>query len=921
MSIWTRNGKLIVNENGKPIECDRCPCDGETYAVYLYYTYTCNPETVPGENGEPVAKELLHYVDPEFPEQDNGEDFYELREKKPYNPERYLPAGWYSECSKYDKEDGNFFYTYDDDHNLHTWFYMGDDCDRIDFINPVYNLQYMKEKVFEEVYHRNLFECEAESLPEIPENAKQWLRIIYSPNGEYTEWTYVTETFSTAHPFCPVPFGEGETISWLAPCGEEETDYEHVWKGGTMCPADGVYSNEEERNEAMCPIVVDIPYEVCGELSEELIERAAEENMPDLERMEECEPMCALFLVHQMRCPDGPPNSDGKPKEKKFVHYETLENILETVPHHDFFIALDESPETALLPEGWYSLCDLYDHDHSFTHFEETWYYMDDPNPADFSDAISFVYHLSYVPHSYLREIQFDTREIPAKDRPDFGVHVPEIPAETQWLRITYSAAANAEDWSARYDIIHTTYPFIDVPFGDGEKREVRDPCKKEKYFLGQIWGGGCMAPYQATYDSGFESDEHCPVVCDIKFGPCGEIPLSIIEQMIEEHKPDKDEIHECLVSYDLTETTRTGQTMTSLHTEVYDVTYVHHREEYDGEVFEWDEPVYDYLGIGATVTEEINGQAGVELGRWYVPCHHFTCYDHPNNEVIPYPQTIGPFCDEVVGEIPAQADAAAEVVRAYHSDKDNFRFYPESYYTGTVSRASVSPDAPGPKHAISYEGGYSDCYYGSYATHRFTTTWKGVTLKRNSETAESAEGISFIVTIREYVRKRESGQSEVREIISETEQEIILKFDEEMSLQLPDKFDMVHVHDAPECTDETVDFPICGYPLHNDDNVSFSGRNWKKYETYAPGCCVNSGFNGYYCEDNTGSFWSGILKHGFEYSFRATGYTYRSQNGRSAASVQTKAAASSMTAILTATHAAAAYRDIFNDLNEELKQ
>lgn len=920
MSIWTRNGKLIVSENGKPVECDRCPCDGETYAVYLYYTYTCNPEAAPDEDGKPVAKELLHYVDPEFPEQDNGEDFYELREKKPWNPERFLPAGWYSECSKYDRDDGNFFYTYDDDRNRHTWFYMGDDCDRIDFVHPVYNLQYMSKKRFEENYHGNLFECEAESLPEIPENAKQWLRIIYSPDKDYAEWTYTTETFSTARPFCPVPFGKGETISWLEPCREEKTEFERVWKGGSMCPADGVYGEDEEPNDAMCPIVVDIPYEVCGELSPELIERAAEENMPDLERMEECEPMCALFLFHATICnPDDPPKSGEKPKEKKFLHHETLEDIRETVPRHDFFIALDESPDTALLPEGWYSRCDLYDHEHTFTHFEETWYYMDDPNPADFSDAVYGVYHLSYVPYSYLRNREFDTREISTKDMPDF-LNPPAVPAETQWLRITYSAAAGAEDWSARYDIIHTEYPFIEIPFGTGEKWKVRDPCQKESYYVGEIWGGGCMAPYQGTYESDVEVNERCPVICDIKFGPCGEIPLSIIEQMIEEHKPGKDGVHECLVSYDLSETTRTGQTMTSLHTEVYDVTYVHHREEYDGEVFEWDEPVYNYLGVGATVTEEIYGQAGIELGRWYTPCHRYTCYDHPNNQVIPYPQTIGPFCEELAPELSGQASAAAEVVRAYHSDRDKFRFRPESCYTKTVSRASVSPDAPGPEHDISYEGGYSDCYYGSYATHRFTTTWKGVTLKRNSETAESAEGISFIVSIREYVNKRESGQNAVREVISETEQEIILNFGEEMSLPLPDKFDMVHIHDSPECSEGTVDFPVCGYPLHNDDNVSFSGKTFQNYETYAPGCCVNSGFNGYYCEDNTGSFWSGILTHGFEYSFRATGYTYRSKSG-SRAAARTAAAAPSLASILTATHAAAAYRDIFNDLNEELKQ
>jgi hypothetical protein len=28
MSIWVKDGKLVVDENGKPIECEDCPCDG-----------------------------------------------------------------------------------------------------------------------------------------------------------------------------------------------------------------------------------------------------------------------------------------------------------------------------------------------------------------------------------------------------------------------------------------------------------------------------------------------------------------------------------------------------------------------------------------------------------------------------------------------------------------------------------------------------------------------------------------------------------------------------------------------------------------------------------------------------------------------------------------------------------------------------
>ena len=69
------------------------------------------------------------------------------------------------------------------------------------------------------------------------------------------------------------------------------------------------------------------------------------------------------------------------------------------------------------------------------------------------SDFYTRTFHLSYVPYSYLQNKNFDTREIEAK-RIDIPYQDGVPIQQSQWLRITYSAAYGADDWSARYDII-----------------------------------------------------------------------------------------------------------------------------------------------------------------------------------------------------------------------------------------------------------------------------------------------------------------------------------------------------------------------------------------------------------------------------------------------------------------------------------
>lgn len=935
MSIWTRNGKVIVDDKGRPIECDQCPCDKNIYSIYLFHTYTCDPEELPSGGGsEPVAKKVMHYINPEFPEQDNGKDFFELRQKK--SSGEYLPEGWYSECAKYDRNDGNFFYTYDENGNLHTWFFMKD-ADPIDFINPTYNLQYMKEKEFLETHHGNLFECEAPEIPEVPENSKQWLRITYSPNADFTEWLVSTKIFSTSHPFCSVPFGDGETLSFLDVCEEEETDYEGVWRGGTMCPADGTYQNEEDRNDSKCPIVVDIPYEVCGEISEDLIDNAISENMPTEDRMKECEPMCALFLCHIFDCKkENMPESGKRPVAKQLCHTQEAESLFDS-NSLDFFYTIDETND-ASLPEGWYSSCAKYENEHFVVWKDTKYYHMESSNvQIHTSDFYTRTFHLSYVPYSYLQNKNFDTREIEAK-RIDIPYQDGVPIQQSQWLRITYSAAYGADDWSARYDIITTEYPYIAVPFGNGKKIEVQTLCKDELSELSDVWDGGCMAPYQAKYENEEEKDEsRCPVVCDIRFESCGEIPEDVIQSEIESHKPDKDQIQECSVSYNFVTQTRTGQTFTSLHTEINDVTYVHHKEEYDGEIYEWDEPVYEYIGIGATVSEEVwedGYQKFKELSRWVVDAHEYECYYWQDGSKVYTTQKIGPFCDDLIGELSSQASAAAGVVRNYLSNKSNFNYLRgdngNHIQTSTtkIIHASVSPDSPGKDHSFSYRGAYADCYYGSYADHRFVNQWYSVGIERNEETPSSAVGVSFLVTVREYVRSRRAGENigsePQRELVDEQEKEMSLYFGERQELPLPSKFDMVHIQDKAECEEESIAYGGCRYNLSCDgDFCGVYGKPWKNYETYAPGCCANSGFRGYYCEDNHGSYWSGDIEHSFEYHFRATGYLYRtSGNSSSLSSLSSKALSSvSLSSAITSSHIAPEYSEIYADLDDSLKQ
>lgn len=929
MSIWAKNGKIIVNGNGRPIECDHCPCDNKIYAVYLYHTYACDPEKLPSGSSEPVAKEVIHYVNPEYPDQDNGKDFAELRQTKPDG--EYLPEGWYSECAKYNLDDGNFFYTWDENQNLHTWFFMKD-ADPIDFINPVYNLQYMSEKKFLGTLHGNLYECEAPEIPDVPENAKQWLRITYSANEDYSEWVAMTRVFGTAHPFCSVPFGDGETISFLDACKEEETEYHGVWRGGTMCPADAFYRNEEERDDALCPIVVDIPYEVCGELSEDLIDRAIEENMPEDDRLEDCTPMCALFLAYVKDCPldsgssTFPPVGEANVKMQRMVDCESL-----LLPcSKDFFYIVNETDKDPL-PDGWYSPCEQHKNDYFFIHDEQEYYSIKTSGCSNPSDSGGVWYWLIYVPYSHLVKRNFDSRGInPNMYCEDGGfpfVQYGERPHHTRWLSITYTPGNN-RDWTYSYEWINTLYPFLDAPFGDGNSAEVVGDCNCEGItILKGLWKGDCMNPHTAVYNNDKPPEDRCPIVCAIPYEICGYVPQSEIDDQIKAHTPNDDQLNDCLVSYIFVSHYRKGQTFTSLHTEIYDVSYIHHKEEYDGEIIERDEEIRDYVGVGAIVYEEVytgSGTSMKELARWVVDAGTY------HNCVTPSFKA-GPFCNDLIDSLSSQADSAASVVQSYLSNKNNFKFIRGTYddhiqiNRSDFDRLNVSPDAPGKATTISYRGAYADCYYGSSADFRFENTWYEVGLERHKNTSHDATGVSFIVTIREYIVSRKKGQSTTKDLVNEREEKMDLKFGDFVELELPGKFDMVHMKDSAECDDEPSDFAGCNDP--------YKVYYFKKMETYAPNCCDRSGFRGYSCEDNTGSYWSGNLEHHFKYEFRATGYVYKSESrsgGSASASASAALAANavsvpapsvSLADAITASRIAPAYLDIYADLDDSLKQ
>lgn len=301
-----------------------------------------------------------------------------------------------------------------------------------------------------------------------------------------------------------------------------------------------------------------------------------------------------------------------------------------------------------------------------------------------------------------------------------------------------------------------------------------------------------------------------------------------------------------------------------SLHSEQYDEV-VHKETDPEGNEYEWYES--EYVGDGASIRvyESYYGNERPALyQRWMIPV---SIYSYESGGKIITAKR-GPSCSRYSAELPSQATAAGNVARALLVDPNSYDWESKttSHWTWDVhgcSRNSGEQDCD-------YGTRYHDCYYGSYATHSWYGKLIRMTLSRNDNTPLNAIGVEFNVHKKETVSGRRSGES--YSIVQETDEVWQIMFDETKNFDPATEFDMVHIVDPPVCSTDCYKYP---------DGVCL---NWfEQFEGYAPGCCERAGAFGYYCEDNTGSLWTGKTEHWFNFKLKASRYILNSGSATSA--------------------------------------
>lgn len=334
-----------------------------------------------------------------------------------------------------------------------------------------------------------------------------------------------------------------------------------------------------------------------------------------------------------------------------------------------------------------------------------------------------------------------------------------------------------------------------------------------------------------------------------------------------------------------------------SLHSEQYDEV-VHTETDSEGNTYEWYES--EYVGDGASIRvyESYYGNERPALRqRWMIPV---TTYSYESGGQIITAKR-GPSCSRYSSELPSQATAAGNAARSLLLNPDSYDWASQTtnHWNWDVHGCSYQSD----EQECEYGTRYHDCYNGSYAVHSWYGRLIRLTLSRNANTPLNAVGVEFLVQKKETVAGRRTG--EPYSIVQETEEVWRIMFGEEKNFEPATEYDMVHIVDPPECSEDCYKYP---------DGACL---DWfDKFEGYAPGCCERAGAFGYYCEDNTGSLWTGKTEHWFNFKLKATGYILES--GSSAA--QNTAAAISKSALLDFS-VPLEYDNFLKNIENELKE
>ncbi len=282
--VWMKNGKVIVM-NGKVIVCDHCPCGTP---VLLYHICDCGFESERvGEDGYPVPPIMLRYRPGDIP----GLSFDDWPEgtKDYIRPDLSgLPEGWYTRCEAYNASEYSFTIPLDDG-SIQIWYYI-DEWDRKPG-NSAYYLMRIDESRLVKPDGTPMENADLHMfIPDVNGQfdcnnppKKRWYRIIYGAalqNGK-PYWKYTKPVFLTEDTFAPVPFGKGNIYEHKTDCPSSETlTWSGFWEGGCMAPKDGIYDPGEEVYDE-CPVVCDVPLELCGEVTDELLEKIAREHEPE----------------------------------------------------------------------------------------------------------------------------------------------------------------------------------------------------------------------------------------------------------------------------------------------------------------------------------------------------------------------------------------------------------------------------------------------------------------------------------------------------------------------------------------------------------------------------------------------------------------------------------------------------------------